>query len=99
MAAHPLGPMVDVQIINSTRASVVLSVWLTEPTSFGECGYRGFNLDQGGSTTTSLPAGCYGAGAFINSARNPSKAFGSGCIQGETKATITVSTEGIRVGR
>src|SRR5512142_179852 len=56
MAAKPLGPQVPVLILNTTKASVILSVWLSQTTSFGECGYRGFNLDQGGSTTTTLPA-------------------------------------------
>ncbi len=58
MPAKPAGPQVNVRIKNSTSGSIILSVWLTAVNDFGECGYRGFNLEKGGSLTTTLPEGC-----------------------------------------
>ncbi len=98
MPAKPAGPQASVRIINSTRASVILSLYLSK-NDFGECGYRGFNLESGGGTSTTLPLGCYSAGAFVNDPKKPTKAFGSGCIKNISGATVTVGTEVIKINQ
>ena len=97
MPAKFAGPQIPVTIKNAAGASIVLSVWLSVKNDFGECGYRGFNLDKGGVLTTTLPVGCYGAGAFINDPKKPSKSFGSGCMKGTNTGHITVGTDVIQI--
>ena len=96
LSAKPGGPEVDVRIVNSTKASIILSLYL-QKNDFGECGYRGFNLDSGGSQTTSLPVGCYSAGAFITDPKKPSKSFGSGCFKANSGGLVTVGPDVIRI--
>ncbi len=98
MPPKPAGPQASVRIINTTRASVILSLYLSK-NDFGECGYRGFNLESGGGTSTTLPLGCYSAGAFVNDPKKPTKACGSGCIKNISGATVTVGTEVIKINQ
>lgn len=97
MAASPAGPLVRLRILNTTNGTVVLSLYL-EKNSFGECGYRGFNLDAHDSLVASdLPQGCYFAGAFVGDPKRQTKAFGSGCILGTDNGTVSVGNEAITV--
>lgn len=83
MAPKPSGPLASVRIQNTTNGSIILSLYL-QKTSFGECGYRGFNLAPKGSLVVNdLPQGCYFAGAFVTTAKAQTKAFGNGCINSE----------------
>ncbi len=74
------GPRVRVKLVNKTDGAVTLSVWLTAPTEFGECGYYAFNLSKNDSPVVELLKGCYGAGAFITSGKNEGKSFGGFCL-------------------
>jgi hypothetical protein len=97
MAASPAGPLVRMRIQNTTNGHVVLSLYL-EKNSFGECGYRGFNLEAHDSLVASdLPQGCYFAGAFVGDPKRPTKAFGSGCISGTDNGTVIIGNEAISV--
>ncbi len=90
------GPVASVRIANNTDGDVVLSLYLYK-TIFGECGYRGFNISPHGSTTVSdLPQGCYFGGAFVNTAKKQTKAFGSGCINSD-RGVVTVGAEVIAI--
>jgi hypothetical protein len=96
LPADAEGPQATIRISNETNGDVVLSLYLHK-TTFGECGYRGFNISPHGSTTVSgLPQGCYFAGAFVNTAKKQTKAFGNGCITGE-RGVVTVSDEFIAI--
>jgi hypothetical protein len=92
MAPKPAGPMQNVKISNDSGGSVILSLYLNK-TPFGECGYRGFNLSRGDVITTSLPEGCYFGGAFVNSKKIDTKAFGTGCLSGPGGGVVSVGTE------
>jgi len=98
LTANPTGPKVTVQIVNSVKASIILSLSLAK-TSFGECGYRAFNLGSGQSTTTTLPLGCYSAGAFVTDPKKPSKAFGYGCFKSDARGTVIVGAEVIKISQ
>ena len=88
--------MTTVRISNDTDGDVVLSLYLYK-TTFGECGYRGFNISAHGSTTVSnLPQGCYFAGAFVNTPKKQTKSFGNGCITGE-RGVVTIGNEVISI--
>ena len=95
LAANPAGPKITVVVANSSKGSVILSLYLAK-TTFGECGYRAFNLSAGQSASASLPVGCYSAGAFVTDPKKgPYKAFGYGCFKGDAKGTVTVGTSNI----
>jgi hypothetical protein len=98
MTSKPAGPQITVRIVNETKGAIVLSLYLSK-NDFGECGYRSFNLDNGGSATTTLPTGCYFGGAFVNDPKKASKAFGSGCFQGTRAGLVTVSATLIRISQ
>ena len=90
------GPMATVRIANDTNGDVVLSLYLHK-TTFGECGYRGFNISPHGSTTaTDLPQGCYCGGAFVTTPKKQTKSFGNGCINGD-RGIVTVGPEVISI--
>jgi hypothetical protein len=93
LVPNPDGPTTSVRIVNATKGSVILSLYL-QKTSFGECGYRSFNLAANNSTTADLPKGCYSAGAFVTEPKKEYKAFGSGCFLQDGKATVTVQSDG-----
>lgn len=96
MAPKAEGPVASVRISNDTDGEVVLSLYLHK-TTFGECGYRGFNLSAHGSTTVGdLPRGCYFGGAFVTTPKKQTKSFGSGCINGD-RGTVSVGPEVISI--
>ena len=94
LAANPAGPKTTIKVVNLNKGSVVLSLYLYK-TKFGECGYRGYNLGALDSILiTDLPQGCYFAGAFINTAKKQSKAFGDGmCMNNDDKWTMNIGPE------
>jgi hypothetical protein len=97
LTTKPGGPLIQVRVLNATKASIVLSLYL-QKNSFGDCGYRSFNLEKGGSTVASLPLGCYFGGAFVNDPKKPTKAFGSGCLNtAGSNGVVTVGTDVIQI--
>ena len=94
LVAKPNGPQIPVHIVNSTKGSIILSLYL-QKTTYGECGYRSFNLNVGDSASATMPQGCYTAGAFVTEAQKQYRAFGSGCAtSANSKMTVTVRTDG-----
>jgi hypothetical protein len=81
----PLGSSVsgtpaNIRLTNETKGSLVISLYLNL-TPFGECGYRGYNLEKGGSLTIrDLVIGCYNVSVFVTEPKSSSKSFGYGCI-------------------
>ncbi len=96
MAPSPSGPTATLRILNTTNGTVVLSLYL-EKNAFGECGYRGFNLNSHDTMSATVPQGCYFAGAFVGDPKHQTKAFGSGCVLGRDKGTVSIGTEVITV--
>lgn len=74
------GSPTKIRLTNETKGTLVVSLYLNL-TAFGECGYRGYNLDKGGSITiTDLVTGCYNVSVFVTEPNKNSKSFGYGCI-------------------
>ncbi|MBI4761601.1 MAG: hypothetical protein ACOYYF_00755 [Chloroflexota bacterium] len=74
------GTQTKIRLSNETKGSLVISLYLNL-TPFGECGYRGYNLEKGGSVIiTDLVTGCYNISVFVTLPNKNSKAFGYGCI-------------------
>lgn len=74
------GSPTKIRLTNETKGSLVISLYLNL-TPFGECGYRGYNLEKGGSITiTDLVTGCYNVSVFVTEPNKNSKSFGYGCI-------------------
>lgn len=74
------GTPARIRLTNQTKGSLVISLYLNL-TPFGECGYRGYNLEKGGSLTiTDLVIGCYNVSVFVTEPKSSSKSFGYGCI-------------------
>jgi len=94
----PLGAIVSgrdttIRLVNNTKGDLVVSLYLNL-TPFGECGYRGYNIGPKDSTViTDLPQGCYNVSVFVNDSKNPSKAFGYGCINNPDKWTFQIYEE------
>ena len=89
----PDGPKAKaVVIVNKSGAQTNGSIYLSK-TDFGQCGYRGFSLDKGGSQSyTDLPLGCYSLFAWINDPKKPTMVSGGACITGPDKTTFTITT-------
>ena len=74
------GSPTKIRLSNETKGSLVVSLYLNL-TDFGECGYRGYNLEKGGSLViTDLVTGCYNVSVFVTEPNKNSKSFGYGCI-------------------
>lgn len=73
--ANAPGPTFPLKIINETKAQVNISLYL-EKTAFGECGYRGYQLDPKGSTVVTFPQGTFYGYAWVNDPKTPSTASG-----------------------
>lgn len=74
------GTQTKIRLTNETKGSLVISLYLNL-TPFGECGFRGYNLDKGGSLTiTDLVVGCYNVSVFVTEPKKSSKSFGYGCV-------------------
>lgn len=56
LASDPAGPRAPIKIINETKASVNVSLWLSK-TVFGECGYRGYSIPRNNSISIEFPMG------------------------------------------
>ena len=94
VTGHPT----KIKLVNETRGSLVISLYLNL-TPFGECGYRGYNLEKGGSTTiTDLVTGCYNVSVFVTEPDKNSKSFGYGCINNSDLWTIRIFAEQTIVG-
>ncbi|MBI5839397.1 MAG: hypothetical protein HZB19_04785 [Chloroflexi bacterium] len=98
VSANADGPKVFVRLVNKTKGSVNVSMWLTEITPFGECGYYGTSIAKGGSQNIDVLAGCYGLYAWVNDPNKPSTSSGPGfCVHGTDKITIEISADTFKV--
>lgn len=84
------GPETTFLIKNEHKSAATISVYLNK-TVFGECGYRSYTLTRNGSTTVTLPQGCYSAWAWSQDNRDPFNAEGYGlCANNTDKWTMVI---------
>jgi hypothetical protein len=90
----PKGRETTIQIINTVRTAVTVSVYLNETASWGECGYRSYNLGPRDNVViTDLVQGCYDLWAFSTGGQPQVNALGGGCINNPDKWIFEI-TEG-----
>jgi hypothetical protein len=66
MAENPEGPHVKVSLVNKYDVSVTVSLWL-DVTKFGECGYRGYEINKNSTLVVEIPVGSYTIFGWTNS--------------------------------
>jgi hypothetical protein len=87
-----------IRVVNTTKVSVTVSMYLNETAAHGECGYRGFTLTKNNDIVyNDLVQGCYNLWAWSD---DPNGKFGtvsgSGCINNPDKWTFEVSATNIK---
>jgi len=81
------------RIQNATNGDVVLTIFLNQ-TVFGDCGYTGHSIGNGGSITlVDYPQGCYNFSAFVTTSNGSTKSFGSGCTNNPDQWLVWVGPE------
>lgn len=84
------GPQTTFLIKNEHKSPATVSVYLNK-TVFGECGYRSYTLTRNGSTSVTLPQGCYSAWAWSQDNKDPFNAEGYGlCANNPDKWTMVI---------
>lgn len=78
-----------IRVVNTTKVTVTVSMYLNETASHGECGYRSFQLTKNNDIVfTDLVQGCYDLWAFSSS--SDVNARGGGCINNPDKWTFEI---------
>ena len=97
LAASPKGRETIINIVNTVRAQVTVSLYLNETASWGECGYRSYILGPRDNVVISdLVQGCYNLWAFNSDPKNLVNASGGGCINNPDKWTFEISPDKIK---
>jgi hypothetical protein len=93
----PKGKPTKIRIVNTTKASVNISLYLNETPDHFECGYRVYSIGPRSDILISdLVQGCYNVLAYNNDPKIPVNAYGGGCINNPDKWTIEVSQTTIK---
>jgi hypothetical protein len=87
-----------IRVVNTTKVSVRVSMYLNETASHGECGYRGFDLAKNNDIVfDDLVQGCYNLWAWSLDNRNAFQvASGSSCINNPDKWTFEIRENTIK---
>lgn len=97
LSSSPRGRETTIQIINTVKTAVTVSVYLNETASWGECGYRSYNLGPRDNVViTDLVQGCYDLWAFSASGQPQVNATGGGCINNPDKWIFEISEGNIK---
>lgn len=93
----PKGRETIIRIVNMTKVSVTISLYLNETASHGECGYRGYTLSKNNDIViTDLVQGCYNLWAWSDDPKGKFNSSGAGCINNPDKWTFEVSEGSIK---
>jgi len=98
---HPIdsaagGPNSVLRIKNKTGGPITVFIYLYKPNAFGECGYMGFDLYKGESTTiTTMPRGYFAVSAYTNNKKNT--AYGTAIISDDHLIDFEVYGDWIKV--
>ena len=84
-----------IRVVNTTKVTVTVSMYLNETAAHGECGYRSFQLTKNNDIVyTDLVQGCYDLWAFSSS--SDVNARGGGCINNPDKWTFEIREDMIK---
>jgi hypothetical protein len=86
------GKPTTIRVVNTTKVTVRVSMYLNETASHGECGYRGFDIAKNNDIVYSdLVQGCYNLWAWSLDNKNAFQvASGSACINNPDKWTFEI---------
>jgi hypothetical protein len=86
-----------IRVVNQTKVSVTVSMYLNETAAHGECGYRGFTLSKNNDIVyTDLVQGCYNLWAWSDDPKGKFNSSGYGCINNPDKWTFEISASQIK---
>ena len=84
-----------IRVVNTSKVTITVSMYLNETAAHGECGYRSFQLSKNNDIVfTDLVQGCYDLWAF--SSTSDVNARGGGCINNPDKWTFEVREDMIK---
>lgn len=92
----PAGQYTRLRLINETKAQVNLSIYLYE-TPFGECGYRGYQLNKGDTIVIEFVQGCYSFYAWVNAGSSSSTASGYGCANNTDLWNVIIRPQAVNI--
>jgi hypothetical protein len=98
LSASPNGQPTKIQIVNTTKVAVQVSLYLNETAAHGECGYRAYSLAPNQSIViTNLIQGCYNLWAWSSNPKLPfNVASGTSCINNPDKWIFQISKNAIK---
>jgi hypothetical protein len=86
-----------IRVVNDSKATVRVSMYLQETAAHGECGYRSFDLTKNNDIVfTDLVQGCYWLWAWNIDNKEQINSSGSGCINNPDKWTFTISSNHVK---
>ena len=86
-----------IRVVNMTKVTITVSMYLNETAAHGECGYRGFTLSKNNDIVyTDLVQGCYDLWAWSDDPKGKFNSYGGGCINNPDKWTFEVSEGNIK---
>jgi hypothetical protein len=100
MAISPAGHKTPLHIINTTKGTVNLSLYLNK-TVFGECGFARISpIPKGGSADYTLPSGTYFACGYANDPKHQSTPCGyTFTIKGTLKLTLFIYSDTFKLAQ
>lgn len=91
------GRETTIRVVNATRVTITVSMYLNETAGAGECGWRSFNLSRNNDIVfTDLVQGCYNLWAWSDDPKGRFNSSGGGCINNPDKWTFEVTSAVIR---
>jgi hypothetical protein len=86
------GRETTIRVVNGTRVTITVSMYLNETEGAGECGWRSFNLSRNNDIVfTDLVQGCYNLWAWSDDPKGRFRSSGGGCINNPDKWTFEVT--------
>ncbi len=98
LSASPNGLPTKIQIANTTKVAVQVSLYLNETAAHGECGYRAYSLAPNQAIViTNLIQGCYNLWAWSSDPKlHFNVASGTSCINNPDKWIFQISKSTIK---
>ncbi|HSL28157.1 MAG TPA: hypothetical protein VK900_03065 [Anaerolineales bacterium] len=100
-STRPLSPKQGretvIRVVNTTRVTITVSMFLNATEAHGECGWRSFNLSKNNDIVFhDLVQGCYNLWAWSDDPQGKFNSSGGGCINNPDKWTFEVSSGSIK---
>lgn len=91
------GRETKIRVVNGTKVTITVSMYLNETEGQGECGWRSFTLSRNNDIVfTDLVQGCYNLWAWSDDPKGKFNSNGGGCINNPDKWTFEVTAATIK---